>query len=68
MNKTSLNIKPDDLKPLICSECGGMYFRQVMAINKVSRFITGADKDSMVPVPVFRCDDCGHINSEFQVK
>ena len=68
MNKSNLNIKPDDLKPLICSECGGMYFRQVMAINKVSRFITGADKDSMVPVPVFRCDDCGHINKEFQVQ
>ena len=66
MNKTSLNIKPDDLKPLICSECGGMYFRQVMAINKVSRFITGADKDSMVPVPVFRCDDCGHVPEEFR--
>ena len=66
MNKSNLNIKPDDLKPLICSECGGMYFRQVMAINKVSRFITGADKDSMVPVPVFRCDDCGHVPEEFR--
>jgi hypothetical protein len=66
MNKPNLNIKPDDLKPLICSECGGMYFRQVMAINKVSRFITGADKDSMVPVPVFRCDDCGHVPEEFR--
>lgn len=66
MNKSNLNIKPDDLKPLICSECGGMYFRQVMAINKVSRFITGADKDSMIPVPVFRCDDCGHVPEEFR--
>jgi hypothetical protein len=37
-----------------------------MAINKVSRFITGADKDSMVPVPVFRCDDCGHVPEEFR--
>ena len=37
-------------------------------INKVSRFITGADKDSMIPVPVFRCDDCGHINEEFRLK
>ena len=66
MNNSNLNIKPDDLKPLICSECGGMYFRQVMAINKVSRFITGADKDSMIPVPVFRCDDCGHVPEEFR--
>ena len=66
MNNPNLNIKKDDLKPLVCSECGGMYFRQVMAINKVSRFITGADKDSMIPVPVFRCDDCGYVPEEFQ--
>tara|TARA_A100001201_G_scaffold7607_1_gene12130 strand:+ start:348 stop:560 length:213 start_codon:yes stop_codon:yes gene_type:complete len=66
MNTPNLNIKPGDLKPMTCTECGGMYFRQVMAINKVSRFITGADKDTIVPVPVFRCDDCGHVPEEFQ--
>jgi hypothetical protein len=66
MDNMNLNIKADDLKPMICSECGGMYFRQVMSINKVSRFITGADKDSVYPVPVFRCDDCGHVPEEFQ--
>jgi len=43
-----------------------LYFRQVMAINKVSKFLTGGDKDTMVPVPVFRCDDCGAIPEEFQ--
>jgi hypothetical protein len=37
-----------------------------MAINKVSKFLTGQDKDTMVPVPVFRCDDCGAIPEEFQ--
>ena len=66
MNTPNLNINSGDLKPMTCTECGGMYFRQVMAINKVSRFITGADKDTIVPVPVFRCDDCGHVPEEFQ--
>jgi hypothetical protein len=37
-----------------------------MAINKVSKFLTGGDKDTMVPIPVFRCDDCGAIPEEFQ--
>ena len=57
MNNPNVNIKPGDLKPMICSECGSMYFRQVMCINKVSRFLTGQDKDTVYPVPVFRCDD-----------
>jgi uncharacterized Zn finger protein len=51
---------------MTCTECGGMYFRQVMAINKVSRFLTGQDKDTVYPVPVFRCDDCGYVPEEFQ--
>jgi len=63
---TQPNIKASDLKPMTCTECGGMYFRQVMAINKVSRFLTGQDKDTVYPVPVFRCDDCGYVPEEFQ--
>jgi hypothetical protein len=59
-------IKPADMQPIQCTECGGLYFRQVMAINKVSKLLTGADKDTMVPIPVFRCDDCGAIPPEFQ--
>ena len=31
-------IKPEDMKPIVCANCGGLYFRQVVAINKVSRF------------------------------
>ena len=66
MNTTKPNISPNDLKPMICTECGGMYFKQVMCINKVSRCLTGQDKDTVYPVPVFRCDDCGHVPEEFQ--
>ena len=54
MNTTKPNISPNDLKPMICTECGGMYFKQVMCINKVSRFLTGQNKDTVYPVPVFR--------------
>jgi len=66
MNTKQPNISPKDLKPMVCTECGGIYFRQVMRINKVSRFLTGKDKDTVYPVPVFRCDDCGHVPEEFQ--
>ena len=68
MNNPNPNIKSSDLKPMICTECDGMYFRQVMRINKVSRFLTGKDKDTVYPVSVFRCDDCGHVPEEFQLE
>ncbi len=66
MSKLNVNIGPNDMQAITCKECNGMYFRQVMAINKVSKLLTGADKDTMVPIPVFRCDDCGFIPEEFQ--
>jgi len=66
MNTKQPNISPKDLKSMVCTECGGIYFRQVMRINKVSRFLTGKDKDTVYPVSVFRCDDCGHVPVEFQ--
>jgi hypothetical protein len=66
MSKLNVNVGPQDMQPIQCGECDGIYFRQVMAINKVSKFLTGGDKDTMVPIPVFRCDDCGAIPAEFQ--
>jgi hypothetical protein len=66
MSKLNVNIGPSDMQPISCKECNGMYFRQVMAINKVSKLMTGADKDTMIPIPVFRCDDCGCVPDEFQ--
>ena len=65
-NKLNVKIGPEDMQPISCGECGGRYFRQVMAINKVSRLLTGGEKDSMIPVPLFRCDDCGFIPEDFQ--
>jgi predicted Zn-ribbon and HTH transcriptional regulator len=59
-------IKPEDMKPIVCANCGGLYFRQVVAINKVSRLLTGEAQDSIIPVPTFRCDDCGYIPEEFR--
>ena len=59
-------IKSSDMKPIVCANCGGLYFRQVLALNKVSRLLTGEAKDSVIPVPTFRCDDCGYIPEEFR--
>ena len=66
MSLLANGINPADMQPIICKDCEGMYFRQVTAINKVSKLLTGADKDTMVPIPVFRCDDCGAVPEEFQ--
>ncbi len=63
-----VNIKPEDLNDIVCENCGGKYFRQVSAFKRLSAIISPTGKEQIVPVPAFRCDDCGHINKEFLVK
>ena len=59
-------IGPSDAKPIICKNCGGMYFRQVVSLNTISKLLTGQPEDQVIPVPTFRCDDCGYIPEEFR--
>ena len=63
-----LNIKMSDLTDMCCENCGSKFFRQVSAFKKLSALISPSGKEQVVPVPVFRCDECGHINKEFLPK
>ena len=63
-----INIKAEDLKDIVCEKCGGKYFRQVSAFKRLSALISPTGKEQVVPVPTFRCDDCGFINDEFRPK
>ena len=50
---------------ITCDKCKGQLFEEVMIIRKASRFVTHAPQDSYVPVPVFACTKCNHVNDEF---
>jgi hypothetical protein len=45
-----------------------MYFDQALHIRKVSGLLTGTGQTSYMPIPVFACKSCGHINTEFLPK
>jgi DNA-directed RNA polymerase subunit RPC12/RpoP len=61
----NLNISLDKTKGIFCDECGHQAFQEVTLLRKVSRFVTGTSQDALVPIPVFACAKCGHINEEF---
>ena len=48
-----------------CDECMEEAFEQALFLRKVPRLLTGAAKDGYIPIPVFACTACGHINQEF---
>ena len=61
-----VNIKPEDLKDISCENCGCKYFRQVQAFKGIPALVSPTGKEQIVPVPTFRCDECGFINEEFR--
>jgi len=61
----NLNISLDKTTELVCDECGNLAFQEVVLLRKASRFITGTAQDAMIPIPVFACSKCGHVNEEF---
>ena len=60
-------LKPEDLNDIVCEQCDGKYFRQVSAFKRVSAIMSPTGKEQIAPVQSFRCDDCDHINKEFQI-
>ena len=67
---TEKNLPKIDLREqptIVCESCGSMYFKEIVLIKKVSKLYTGSLEDTLVPFPTYRCDDCGHVNSEFEL-
>ena len=31
----------------------------------MSKLLTGSSEDTTVPFPIYKCDECGHINKGF---
>jgi len=57
-----------DSKGVFCEKCNHALFVEKFALRKISRLITGSPSDTVIPVPVFACSACGHVNSEFTPK
>lgn len=51
-------------RPLICSTCSGALFTPVMMFRRISKLLTGSPVDTIFPVEVFRCSDCGDVLTE----
>jgi uncharacterized Zn finger protein len=61
----NLNITLDKTTGMSCDECNNEVFIEGVMLRKASRFITGTAQDAMIPIPVFACSKCGHVNEEF---
>lgn len=65
MNTPKLNVSLDKTVPIVCEKCENQTFSEAVILRKVSRFLTGQSVDGLVPIPIFCCTSCGHVNDEF---
>ena len=50
---------------LECEECKCKGFKQTLMLKKLSALLSPNGQESMIPVAVFACEKCSHINKEF---
>lgn len=60
-----LNISLDKTTGIKCDKCQNEIFQEGMMLRKASRFLTGTEQDALIPIPIFSCSKCGHVNDEF---
>ena len=61
-------LTPSDLPDVVCDKCGNPTFRQVVLLKKVSAAVSPSGNTSFLPMPVFECSHCGHVNDELLPK
>ena len=53
-------------KTLECDECKCKGFKQTLMLKKLSPLVSPTGQEIMIPVGIFACEQCGHINKEFE--
>jgi hypothetical protein len=64
MNKLTQS-QVESAKNLSCEMCKCEVMKQGFVIKTVSGLLTGNSKDTFIPVPVFACMSCNHVNKIF---
>ena len=60
------NIDLTHATTLECEECKCKGFKQTMMLKKLSPLVSPNGQEAIIPVAAFCCEQCGHINKEFQ--
>ena len=48
-----------------CEKCENPTFKQSLLLRKLSALVSPNGQETLVPVQVFACEKCGHVNIEF---
>ena len=50
---------------ICCEKCGNKTFKQTLLMRKMSALVAPNGQETIIPMAVFACEKCGHVNKEF---
>lgn len=65
MEQHQINLSVGQTTPVSCDKCSNTFFQEALHIRKASGFLTGTGQPTYMPIPVFVCTECKHVNTEF---
>ena len=63
-----LNIDISQTTAELCEACGNNTFTQVYQMRTLSALLSPTGQETKIPIQVFACAKCGHINKSFRPK
>lgn len=60
-----MRINPGELDDVVCEECNNFTFVQVVLMKRMPSLISPTGKEAFIPMQVYACNACGHINERF---
>jgi len=54
----------EQTEALACDECNNQAFEPAFLLRKVSALVSPSGKETVVPIQLFACNSCGHINED----
>lgn len=61
----TMNVDPSSLEDVTCDNCTNMTFQQVVLMKRMPSIISPTGKEAFVPMQVFACAACNHVNERF---
>ena len=68
MEQPQMKVDISQTTPVFCEECNNDTFIHAFKMRKMSALLSPHGKETMIPMQVFACAKCGHINDDFQTK
>jgi DNA-directed RNA polymerase subunit RPC12/RpoP len=63
--RPKINLKEQET--IKCEKCESRFFKEVTMLKKVPALLTGSAEDTIVPFPTYMCNECGHVNADFEL-